>query len=228
MTLLSICQDAAQEIGFDKPTYIFGNTSLEVIKLLRYAQKVGKRCMKVVKWQQLTKENTFSALAQETQTGILPSDFDRFIPDTMYNRTNKTEIKQVKPIEWQQYKAIDYNDTLKRKFLYIGNAIMVTPNLEAGDIIAFNYINKNFVLSSLAAEQDSFAADTDTSVIDEELIKLGVIYEYLQGDGLPYQVAMGTYEARLRLLIDNELPDIDILSAGDIFETSSFNFTNGV
>ena len=57
---LKIIQDAADEIGIAQPASGVGNSNVESLKLVRYADKVGNAVMKSFHWQILTKEKTFT------------------------------------------------------------------------------------------------------------------------------------------------------------------------
>lgn len=222
MSLLTIVQDAAKEIGLQIPNFVFASNQEEVKKLLRYAQKAGIKCLKSAEWQDLKTERTFTSVATEVQTGIIPADFDRLVSNTMWNRTDGYQITGSTPSnEWAELKGQGYSDTTQPKFIQRGGNIYITPTMTAGKTIAFEYVSKNFVLDSLGVAKASFTADTDTSIIDEELLKLGTIFEYLQNEGLPFQIAGNNYEDRRKLLLDNELPDYNYLSAGDIFNVST-------
>lgn len=225
MSLLQICKDAADEVGIERPTSVFGSTNPTAQKLYRYANKVGRHLMKNYAWQALRAEHTFSALGQEEQTGILPSDLDRIIPETFWNRSAKVLISGPKsPVDWATLKA--ENVTLSNTAFYIlrGGSIFIYNAPAAGNTLAFDYVKNTWARNSGGTPQTSFMADTDTSVIDEELITLGVIYEYLVNDGQPAAAALQTFNDRFSLLVDNDQPSAAILQAGDLFARNSRHF----
>ena len=218
MSLLTICQDAADQVGVNRPTAIAGLTSNEdARKLFRLANKVGKRLMKNFVWKELTEEQTFTAIAGSEQTSFLPSDFDRFIPETMWDRTNDIHIPgPVKAVEWQGYQAISTSDVSK-KFYHRGSSIYMTSDMDGGESLAFEYVTKNWAEDSGGTGQTAFAADTDTAKIDEELITLGVIYEYLKSKGFDTREARHDYMEYFRILRGNDKPSGGVIPAGDIF-----------
>ena len=87
MSLLTICQNVADFTGFERETTIIGNTSPTARQLLALAQREGKQLMRSHTWPILLKEHTFST-ANGTQSYALPTDFDRFVGDTAFNRTD--------------------------------------------------------------------------------------------------------------------------------------------
>ena len=53
MTLLTICQDAAKEIGVPSPTTVIGSTDTTNIQLLAAANREGKNLVSGYDWQVL-------------------------------------------------------------------------------------------------------------------------------------------------------------------------------
>lgn len=216
MTLLSVCNNAAYEVDLNPFATIVSNSDPGAAKLLRYAQKVGSRLMKAYPWQVLRKERTFTGISGSEQTGILPDDFDRFIPETFWNRSSGCLLSgPISSVEWQDLQARSFLGS--PKFIYRGGAVSIIPALGGGESLAFEYVGKNWCQSAGATAQTAWAADTDTGILDEELITLGVIYEYLAGEGLPTGAAADAYQDRYRLLAKNDEPRRKILVAGDIF-----------
>lgn len=217
MSLLTIIQAAADEVQIIRPATVAGNTSDDARRFLRYANKVGTTLMKSVNWQALRNEQSFTALNQETQTSILPSDFDRFVPETFWDRTNQQLlVGPVTSVRWQGLKAEGY-DGVSRRFIHRGNAISVIPIPAGGEAYAFEYISNQWCESSGGAGQSAFSADTDVARIDEELITLGVIFEWLVSEGQPWQTAKMMYEERLGLLTRQDQSGSGAVLVADIF-----------
>ncbi len=218
MSLLTIIQDASIECSLLKPSTAFANTDPAIVRLVRLSEKVGQRLMKVFDWQVLTKEKTYTSVATEEQTSFFEADFDRFIPETMWNRTDQYLIAgPVTAREWQDLKATNYSDTANRKLRYRGGSALITPTMPAGKTIAYEYVSNQWCQSSGGSGQTAWAVDTDTGVIDEELLTLGTIWEYLANEGLPNNTQAEAYESRFNTLIENDRPGDDILISGDIF-----------
>lgn len=225
MTLLSICRDASDEIGIPQPASVAGNTDPIAQKLLRYSNKVGNSLMKAVPWQALRKEQTFTAIAGETQTGIIPADFDRFVPETFWDRSATALLSgPISSTEWGGLKASSYTGSI-RKFIYRGGVVSVVPVFAGGESLAFEYVSAKWVLATDGTTyKTAFSADTDTSMIDEELLTLGVAWEYLNGEGLPSQRVELAYRDRLKMMIDNDQPTAGVMIAADIFGSSTRHF----
>ena len=226
MTLLTIAVAAADEIGIDRPSSVISNPQPHVQKLLRYSNKVGTQLMKKVAWQVLRKEQTFTSVATETQTSILPSDFDRFVPETFWDRSASVLISgPISSVEWQGLKANSYSISANPKFVYRGDAVLVIPTLAAGNTLAFEYVSNQWCESSGGTGQSSWAADTDVGVIDEELITRGLKYTYLTDEGLPNASAATEFEDYFNTLLENDQPNAGVMVAADIFGIGSRHFS---
>lgn len=219
MSLLTIITAAADQVKAVRPSTVIASTDPDIQTLLRLSNMVGLRLMRIFPWQALVKEQTFTALGQQEQTSILPADFDRFVTETFWNRTTvKLVSGPVDPVEWQGFQANSYSDANNPKFRYRGNAVYLLPAPTSGDTLAFEYVSKNWCESSGGTGQTAWAADTDVGVVNEELLTLGLVYEYLEADGQPSAEAARHYEDCFNTLIDNDQPNAQILVAGDIFE----------
>lgn len=216
MTLLTIAKDVADEVNVSRPSSVIGSDQEEARKILRYANKCGTHLMRKFPWQALRAEQTFTGVAGSEQASILPSDFDRFVPETFWDRTNKVLcVGPIGAVEWQSLKASDFSGLTR--FTWRGDAVLMIPDLNGGEALAFEYISKNWCQSSSGTGQAAWAADDDVGVLDEELLTLGTVYEFLAGEDLPWEKAWNDYKAALDRLTDNEMANANIMSAGDIF-----------
>jgi hypothetical protein len=227
MSLLSIVQNAAYETKGPLVASVAGNTDPSAQNYLRLLNSVGTRLMRGVAWQVLRKEQTFTAVSGSEQTSILPSDFDRFIPETFWDRTAQELLTgPITPVEWQGLQAVGYD--ADRKFAYRGDSVFVIPSYSSGgSTLAFEYVSNQWCQSAAAAGKTAFSVDTDTGVLDEELLTLGLIARYSVSEGLETAgVAVQTFMDYMKMLAKNDQPGADVLVAGDIFTAqSSRHFT---
>lgn len=197
MTLLSVVRNSCDRIGVQRPSTAFNSTDGQILQIVSLAQQEGRELSTRHDWQVLTKEKTFTTTAAETQTGAVPSDFDRFVNDSFFNRTEKHRvIGPLSPQEWQFHKSV-VATTLVEAFRQRGNSILITPAPPASQTMAYEYISTNWCQSSGAVEQSAWAADTDTGILPEELMTLGVIWRWQRAKGLDYSEAFRTYEMQV-------------------------------
>jgi len=227
MTLLSVVQAVADEVKDTRPTGVVSSSDPTVQLFYRLANRVGKALMKKVAWQALRTEKTFTALSTETQTGILPSDFDRFVPETFWDRTNKFLVTgPISAVQWQSLKALSYSGS-ERKFILRGGSILTIPAFTGGEALAFEYVSNLWAESSGGTGQTAFSADTDVSRIDEELIVRGMKYCYLTDEGLPNGAAAQDFNDYFDDVLSNDQPTSNVMVAADIFSGTSTRHFGG-
>jgi len=217
VSLLTICQAVADEVFINRPLTVIGNTQPETQKLLRIAQKVGKGLMKGVVWSALRKEKTFTALATETQTAILPSDFDRIIPETFWDRSGvKLLTGPITSAEWQSLKANSYSGD--KKFIIRGGSLLTIPVFAGGESLAFEYVSNLWCTDSTGVTgKSAWALDADIPVLDEELHIRSMIFVYLDGEGQPSEAAAKDFEDYANTLLENDQPSAGVMVSADIF-----------
>lgn len=198
MTVATIVTDATERIAVALGgTTVFSNAGETAKQMRALANQDGIELMRRDTWEQLTTEKTFTALAQEEQTGAIPSDFDHMLNETFYNRTRKRQVTgPLSPTEWQAQKSI-LATVLYDSYRIRGSAILMIPVPTAGDEYAYEYITKNWCESSVGVGKPRFTADTDVSLIDEELITLGVVWCFLKAKGFDYAESFRTYELQV-------------------------------
>lgn len=215
MTLLTLVQNATDRLGITRPTSGVASTDQQVIQLIGFAQQEGKELAKRHAWQVMTKEQTFTSTAAETQTSAIPSDFDRFIDDTFFNRTEKRKLEgPLSPQQWAFHKSV-VATTLVEAFRQRGNSILITPTPTAGQTMAFEYVSTQWCESSAGVDQSAWAADIDVGLLSEELMTLGVIWRWQKAKGLDYAENFNTYEMQVAQAIarDGGKPTLQIGSA---------------
>lgn len=190
MTLLTIVQDASVLAGLPKPSYVVASNDPGTVAIFAMVNQIGRELMRKHTWQALQTEKTFTTLAQAEQTGAIEADFDRFINETMFNRTqNRRVYGPLSAQEWQQRQAGSFagvTDYYRQR----GDAIIMSPTPTAGDTVAYEYISKFWVTGDKVA----MTADADTAILDENLLTLGATWRYLKSKGMDYAEDFRTYE----------------------------------
>lgn len=197
MSLATLCQAAARQLNVAVPTAFVSSTDETAALLLRLATEEGVSLMRRYPWQAITAEHTFTTVAADEQTSSIPTDFDRMLPETMFNRGTRRRVAgPLSAEEWQQTKAtlVTYvNPTFRLR----GGTILMSPNPPAGETIAYEYVSKNFCASAGGTAQADWVADSDVGRLDEGLMTLGLVWRFRQVKGLSYAEDMQLYERRV-------------------------------
>lgn len=200
MSLLSIIQGVCGRLSLAQPPAVVGSTDSQVLQLLALAQEEGKALARRYPWQALTEEQTFVTTATAVQATAVPADFDRFVPNSVFNRTTRRGVLgPITPQQWQAIMAQPVSSKVYLAFRRRTGQYLIIPTPPAGQTIAYEYLSVNWVLggASQTTPAAAYAADTDLSYLSEELITLGVRWRFLQAKGLDYAEAMNTYEREL-------------------------------
>lgn len=193
MTLLSIVRNASDRLGLTRPSSVATSSDQSVLTLLGLAQEEGKALAGRHTWQVLQTEYTFPTV-DGTESYALPSGFDQLIKNTVFNRTRRRRmVGDLSPEQWQQTKA-SLVTMVNPAFRIRGNLFLISPTPNSAETVAYEYISKNWCQSASSVGQSAWAADTDTGILDEELMTLGIIWRFKASKGLDYAEAMNNYE----------------------------------
>lgn len=205
MTLLTVVQSVSRRLTLPVPTAVASSADVNVQLMFDLANEDGKELQRRCNWQILTKEFTFPTTSAAAQAGALPADFDRFIGNTQFDRTTRRQV--LGPITPQVWQAIQAQPQLNRVFLAFrqrGGQILVTPNPATGDTFAYEYVSANWAQSQGGNGQAAYAADTDTALLDENLINLGVRWRFKKEKGFDYGEDFATYERMVGIAMAND------------------------
>jgi hypothetical protein len=196
MTLLAIIQNASDRLGLTRPSSVIASTDQQVLTLLGLAQEEGKDLAKRHTWQALQTEHTFATVAS-TVSYALPSGFDAIIKDTVFNRTRRRRmVGDLTPDQWQQTQS-SLVTMVNPAFRIRANLFYISPTPTSVETIAYEYLSTNWCQSNASVAQPAWAADTDTGVLDEELMTLGLKWRWKKSKGLDYGEDFTSYEIRV-------------------------------
>jgi hypothetical protein len=194
MSILTIAQNVAKEIGFTAPTSLVGNADEIAIQMLALIKAetfdlsngviTGESNPPDFNWQILVKRGTFNFVAsQEAYT--LPTDFKDFIPKTIWNYSTRRPL--IAPVNAEDYE-IQKNYLITTgidKMIYVyGGQMYITPVPSSTDTINYEYSTTYIYQSSGGTGKADITLDTDVTTIPEKLIQLGVKVRYLVAKGL--------------------------------------------
>ncbi len=203
MSLLTIIVGACNQLNVVQPSAVIAATDLQTKQLLAMSRTECRELMRRFDWQALTKETTFLTVATQIQTTLTTAapDFYRYINGTMWNRTRFWRVGgPLTEEQWQRKKAAAAAVGVRNYFRIRGNQILFFPTAHANDTIAFEYISSKWCQSALLVGQTDWALDTDTALLDEEVIRLGVVWRFLKAKGLDYSEEFRTYESALEAI----------------------------
>jgi len=201
MSLLTIVQRTARLLSVPVPATVIGSTDAQVQQLYELANEEGDELSRRPDdgWQALKREYTFLSVADDDQTGALPTDIDYFIDNTFFDRTTRREL--IGPITPQLWQAIKSQPQLNRVFLawrMRDGKFLITPVPTANDTIAYEYLSTYWAEAANGDPKTQFDADTDIPVLPERLFQLGLRWRFLKSKNLDYAEDFATYEREVQ------------------------------
>lgn len=191
MSLLTVAQAVAEEVGLPAPTAVIGSTDKTAKLLLRLINRAGKRLAKK-NWTVLQKEYTFST-ADGTADYALPSDFDRLLDMTAWDRSLYWSLRgPTGPALWQVRKSGLVAPSIRKGFRIKPstrvNRFYLDPTPSSIASMVFEYASDQWVKNAANdTGKSAYALDTDVAILSEELIELEVIWRLLNRKGFAYE-----------------------------------------
>jgi hypothetical protein len=152
----------------------------------------------VFPWAELTQEATFTTVAEENQGPMNAfGTVNYIINDTIWNRSLRRPVfGPLAPQRWQQQKAMSMQGPWNQ-FRIRNDYLLMIPAPAAGQECYFEYIT--FAVVSVRSDEPfnyyRFLTDDDNSLLDEELITLGIIWRFKAHKGFDYEEDKQKYEA---------------------------------
>lgn len=146
MTALSIAQDIVNSNGITPPiTTLVGNSSDITVILLQKLNDALGTIANETEWPQTIRLASIT-LATGVDSYALPTDFDSFSSDTVWNQNDRWPMRgPISPEEWNQRKYGFSASQVRQKFRIKGatdKVLFITPTPDSGDnghIVSFEY-----------------------------------------------------------------------------------------
>lgn len=231
MSLLTLIQGAADMVGLSRPAAVITSTDPAVRRMLALANVEGQELAKRHEWTVLIREATWTTLAAESQGTLasIASDLDqenggRIVNETIWNRT--AQRRMLGPLSsqcWQRMKAASVTGPYS-EFRIRAGTLYLLPSPAAGQTAAFEYITKNWCQSSGGTGRSAWAADDDTGVLSEHLMKLGVVWRFKMSNEMSWEPDYQVYNLAVQQAIAHDGTKATL----DIGERSPYDPTRSV
>lgn len=198
MSLLTLIRQTCRAPGVNMPVPNAVGTSSNdtVLQLLEIANEEGVELARRGQWQALLKTATFTTVATSLQTTLaaVAPNFDYMINQTFWNTTLRRPMYG--PLSVQEYRQQVAFVALGpwANYIILEGKIYFVPTPAAGNTCTFSFVTKAWCTSSSGTAQTALLADSDVSLLDEQLMKLGIIWRWRQGKGLDYAEDYAKYE----------------------------------
>jgi len=216
MSMLTIIQNVADTVGIDRPSSVVGSTSTTAKQMLALLNMSGKMLARRHTWQRLMGEHTFNTVSG-TASYALPSDYDRHIDDTAWDRSNYWSVRgSITPQEWQIRKSAIVASGIRSRFRIKGNLVYIDPTPTAADSMVYEYIINTWTTDSAGANpSDKYNADADLTIFPEYLLELDLIWRFKKAKGLDYGEEFRDFETQFAIEKQADKPSYTLKMGSD-------------
>lgn len=210
-TLLDEVQEFCQEMMLPVPSAVANSADANVRQIKMLLLRAGNSLAVRGDWSRLTHETVHTTLAQEDQgsiydiTGASATAFRKFKADTFWDRTDRLPVWPLDAVDWQRIKAT-IGAMPRYRFRLVRGRLLLTPTPPAGHSLAFEWVSKWWIQDQAGSIKERFTADTDTFLIERELLKLALTWRWKKAKGFDYTEEYEELEARLKETLGHDVP----------------------
>ena len=114
----------------------------------------------------------------------LPSDWDRQVDRTHYDKSKRWEMLGPTDAQQWQFLKSSYISTGPRiRYRILGGYFQVWPAINTDEYLGFEYMSNQWATSSAGVTQTSFQADTDTCIFPDRLMVTALKKKYFEIKG---------------------------------------------
>lgn len=228
MTCLTIVQTACGRLGLNSPTVVISSTDPQTQQMLALLNEEGQTIAETTNWQALVKQGAFTTVATEIQGSLstIAPGLKFIVNDTIWNLSLRFPVfGPLSPQNWAQQTAMFYQGPWNQ-FRIFDDQIHFVPTPPAGQSCRFEYITRNWTASGA----EEFQSDTDTSLLDEKVMVMGLIWRFRQAKGLDFSADLEKYTRRLADMTARETPKAVLSMNANFYgwDESPFGMGSGV
>lgn len=205
MSLLTIITSFCERTNVPVPASVIGTSDQQVLQLKALLEEEGKDLSKRHPWESVTFEASLTTVATESQgamTTLASNGFLYIKNGTIWDRTSRLPI--VGPLEsqdWQMLKAVVTTGP-RYQYRIRGGNLLINPAPTASLSWYFEYVSSNWILGADAVTYKAkFTLDTDTLLLNEDLLLMGLRWRWKKEKGLDYAEDFRTYEEQVKDLM---------------------------
>lgn len=196
-TLKQMLDSVSLECGLDTESAYIANSNDEVVRLTKLANRSALRLATAFNWQGLRATHLFTMTTATTYS--LPSDFRALISDTGFADSFYAPVDfATDPTLWAYLGSNNASVGPRYRMRILGDKIHV-HDPEDGVEVKFEYLKDAPVLDTDGTtRKQRFDADTDTFVLDDDLLEMDLIWRLKKLLGLDWQVDYSEFKDYFR------------------------------
>jgi hypothetical protein len=210
MTLLTVVRDVCAAVGVALPTTVFGSLQANrtMQEMVALADEMAQRIAYDLRdWTVLRTTATYVGDGVTTSFA-LPVDFKRMLLTSNVWRSTSTQepMMFVSDVdEWVRRRSFNESGAWG-EWILMGGRLHIAPAMGVGVSARHSYLDKNCIALASGGLSDRFTDDVDSFRLDERLLKLGMIWQWMANKGSPYAEPMGTYSDAIANAMGHDQP----------------------
>lgn len=202
-TLLELVTEFCERTGLPVPAAVVDNTDERYRQIKALLQEAGNALAIRADWQRLRMETVHTTISGENQGNIFTltagglTPFRKFADEILWDRTDQLPIVPMTGQEWQRLKGTVGHLAYRYRYRLWNYNLMLTPEAPAGHELAFEWMSRWWIQDAGGAIKETFTADSDSFLLERELLKLALRWRWKKEKGLEYAEDFREYELRL-------------------------------
>lgn len=177
-------------------TEVFASTDQIAVEMADLSNEVAADIMKAQDWRALTKIATVTGSGADAYA--LPDDFDRMtigaeIDDAASWFWGYESFETVN--DWMRFKSGSYATVAPGGWIILGGELQFFP--APNGVAQYPYISNAYAKDAAGNAKSEFTSDSDTFVLDNRLLTLGLIWRWMAQKKMDYSEDLATYEMAL-------------------------------
>jgi len=198
MTLKSICTEVLGQTGFPAVSTISPSNDPQAQQMFALANAELVFLSQQHRWPQLEVEYEFFTVPGQ-RVYSLPDDFHTMVSDTMFDADQYYRVKgSVSDEQFMSFRYSGWGDLARTRFKLLygtdgGSSIALLGEPSTARRLVCMYKRNKYARSADNTIAERYTVDTDTSLIPEQLVKLGLSYRFRRAKGLDFSAELVEY-----------------------------------
>ncbi len=196
MNILQIVQSACLSLDLERPSSLFSSTDRTWQEMQDCVNVALRQIVDEYDWQKLIRTAVVTGDGAATAFP-LPSDYSRMVKDASLIGKNWIFYPAMQMQDFNQWlELLNFPiSTWEQRWMLFGGNLNVMPILPLNQTLTYGYISEN-VVNSNGVETAEFTLDTDTFALDDEMLRLAIIWNWKQSKGYDFQAELAKYQER--------------------------------
>jgi hypothetical protein len=204
MTILSVVQNASTKIGIARPTVLYAATTQDAYALQAVINDAVLTILNAHDWHLLRTIETVTG--DGSATGFaLPSDYDRMLTTaSLWSSRYQWAMDHIVDTDkWLELLTLPYTQVSGSWTVY-GGELHILDTMASTETAKYWYISNLVVAPNAGSNKTAFTADNDTFRLNEELLRLCIIYKWKQSKLQDYSEEMQDFNILLNRMMHKD------------------------